>query len=171
MVKKWVFCGLPALVVLALVLGSCNPFAPKIDNSPTNTNFGDPSTINGYFQEFQYSYQFKDTTLYGTLFSPDFVFSFRDYNAGLDEQWGRNDEVRTTAGLFEAAQTLNLLWENILTVDSSTTTYDITRSFSLDITFNPADIEHVDGRAVFHLIRQQPGASWQAQSWRDESNF
>jgi hypothetical protein len=162
------------VLVIAVTLftsSGCNPFSPALDNTPATANFGDPRTIDGYFQAFQYAYQFKDTTLYGTLFTQDFIFSFRDYDRGLDEQWGRDDEVRTTGGLFAATQTLNLLWEDVLDSSSTATTFDITRSFSLDITFNQADIEHVDGRAIFHLIRPQAGAAWQAQSWQDESNF
>ena len=157
--------------LLALGLQGCNPFAPKLDDSLAEVNFGDPKTIEGYFQAFRYAYQFKDTTLYGSLLAPNFVFSYRNYDRGVDVEWGRDEEMRTTAALFANTQSLNLLWGNILDSTGSETAYDVTRTFSLDVTLNPGDVTHVDGRAVFHLERPALGTPWKAVRWRDESNL
>ena len=161
-----------ALLVAGLLIGvtACNPFAPKLEEQQS-VQFGDAHTIDGFFQAFKYAYEFKDTTLYGTLLSPDFIFSYRNYDRGVDVQWGRDDEMRTTASLFDNAQTLTLLWGNVLDSSGTSTQYDITLSFSLDITFNPSDIEHVDGRAIFHLTRPTPSDVWKASHWQDESNL
>jgi hypothetical protein len=157
-------------ILLALTAG-CNPFAPKLDEGPSTAQFGDPHTINGYFQSFAYAYEFKDTSLYGSLIAPDFIFSFRDYNLGVDVQWGRDDEMRTTAVLFQSAQVLDLLWGDIIDSSGTQTSFDVTRTFSLDVTFNAGDIEHADGQAVFHLERTTPSDPWKAGSWQDESNY
>ena len=162
---------LAPLFVLALLAVGCNPFAPKLDEGAVKATFGDARTIDGYFQAFKYAYQFKDTTLYASLLQPDFTFSYRNYDRGLDLEWGRDEEVRTTGSLFANSQSLNLLWGNILDSTSEATSSDITLAFSLDVTFNAADIEHVDGFALFHLERDGPGAPWRAQRWRDESNL
>jgi len=158
-------------VLAVAFIAGCNPFAPKLDETTSSAQFGDPHTIDGYFQAFKYAYEFKDTTLYGTLIAPDFIFSFRDYNLGVDIQWGRDDEMRATAGLFENADALTLLWGDILDSSGTATSYNITRIFSLDVTLNAGDIEHVDGRAVFHLERPTPADPWKAASWQDESNL
>lgn len=162
---------LTLLVLLTAVTASCNPFAPKLDETGGQAHFGDPHTVEGYFQAFRYAYQFKDTTLYGTLLAPNFTFSYRNYDRGVDVEWGRDEEVRTTGSLFQSAQSLDLLWGNVLDSSGSATVFDITRSFSLDITFNPGDITHVDGRAIFHLERRTQSDPWKAVSWRDESNL
>ena len=168
-------CIVGAIVLLAALaacnLASCNPFAPKLSETPSTTQFGDPHTVDGYFQAFKYAYEFKDTSIYGTLLAPDFIFSYRDYDRGVDVQWGRDDDMRSTAGLFAYAQTLSLLWGDVIDSSGTDTALDITRVFSLDVTFNPDDIEHVDRRAVFHLERATPSDPWKAGSWQDESNL
>ena len=161
-------CG---LALALLLVCACNPFAPKLDEGPSQSKFGDPTNIEGYFQAFKYAYEFRDTTLYGGLLSPSFTFSYRNYDRGLDLEWGRDEEVRTTGSLFQNSQAISLLWGNIIDSSGSIVGFDITRTFSLDITFNPGDIEHVDGRAVFHLERDKPGTVWRAVRWRDESNL
>jgi hypothetical protein len=150
---------------------SCNPFAPKLDESAPIAQFGDAHNVPGFFQAFKYAYEFKDTTLYGTLIAPDFIFSFRDYNQGVDIQWGRDDEMRSTGSLFNFAQAISLNWGTVLDSSGTQTAYDITISFTLDITYNSGDIDHVDGRAVFHLERATPQDIWQAGRWQDESNL
>lgn len=166
-----VFATLLLGALAACSLASCNPFAPKLSETPSTTQFGDPHTVDGYFQAFKYAYEFKDTSLYGTLLAPDFIFSYRDYNRGVDVQWGRDDDMRSTAGLFAYAQTLSLLWGDVIDSSGTDTALNITRVFSLDVTFNPDDIEHVDGRAVFHLERATSSDPWKAGSWQDESNL
>ena len=160
---------LVVLAVLALVI-SCNPFAPGIDNTISQNGFSADS-INGYFEVFRAAYQFKDTTYYGKLLAPNFVFSYRNYDRGLDLEWGRDEEMQTTGSLFTSSESLDLLWGNILDSSGTDTIFDITRSFSLDITLNLGEILHVDGRAIFNLVRPTKNDPWQAIRWRDESNF
>ena len=164
---------LPCALITALlaIVSACNPFAPKLDESAPSGQFGDPHTIPGYFQSFKYSYEFKDTTLYGTLIAPNFTFTYTDYDRGVTVQWGRDDEMRKTAGLFENSESLTLLWGNVIDSSGTSTAFDITYTFSLDVTFNPSDIEHVDGRAVFHLERPTPSDPWKATQWVDQSTL
>jgi hypothetical protein len=168
-VKIPAFVGV--LVVSAWMAGGCNPFAPKLDETSSTVQFGDPHTVDGFFQAFKYAYEFKDTTLYGSLIAPSFIFSFRDYDLGVDVQWGRDEEMNHTASLFQNTQMLTLLWGNILDSSGTATEFDVTRSFSLDVTVNEGDIEHVDGRAIFHLERPTPSDPWKATQWQDESNL
>ena len=157
------------LSVIALLI-SCNPFAPAIDNTISQNGFSADS-VNGFFEVFRAAYQFKDTTYYGKLLAPDFVFSYRNYDRGLDLEWGRDEEMQTTGSLFASSESLDLLWGDVLDSSGTDTVYDITRAFSLDITLNPSDILHVDGRAIFSLVRPTKNDPWQAIRWRDESNF
>ena len=161
-----------AVFFVSILLFSCNPFAPMIDNTLSQKSFGDPRTDSGFFDAFRYAYLFKDTTYYGKLLAPNFVFSYRNYDRGLDLEWGRDEEMQTTGSLFGSSESLNLLWGNILDTSRSGDTVDhITRAFSLDITLNLGEILHVDGRAIFTLVRATKNDPWQAIRWRDESNF
>ena len=157
-----------AILIAGLI--SCNPFSPQIDSNISQTGISADS-VNGFFEIFREAYQFKDTTIYGKLLAPSFIFSYRNYDRGLDLEWGRDEEMQTTGLLFASCESLDLLWGDVLDSTGNDTIYDITRAFSLTIQFNPSDIEEVDGRAIFTLDRATKNDPWQAIRWRDESNF
>ena len=45
------------------------------------------------------------------------------------------------------------------------------RAFNLTITFNPEDIEFINGNAVISLSRASPDSVWQMTYWYDNSNY
>lgn len=165
---------LAALGVLSLAccsLSCLNPFAPGLDEEAGHSLCPDLTTTEGIFCTFQNAYTFRDTILYGSLIAPEFTFIYRDYDNGVDVTWGRDQEMRSTYGLFQNVQTLLLTWNNIITADSSGDTFAIVRSFNLTVTFNPSSVERVDGYANFQFRRANSNESWKIARWRDESNF
>ncbi len=158
---------------LGLLLCACNPFAPEIDTGVDGTNelISDQSTIDGVFQNFRSSYIFKDTTIFGGLLSHDFTFTYRDYDKLVDVSWGRDEEMRITSRLFDNAQSLNLIWNNIIGFAGDSLRWNVTRGFNLTVTFNPGDVVRVDGRVTLDLRRISSSDPWRITQWRDESNF
>lgn len=156
-----------------MLCGCKNPFAPSLDTTPGTDGsvLSDLKTIDGVFQNFQYAYAFKDTTIYGRLLTDDFMFTYRDYEQGVDVSWGRDDDMRTTYGLFQNSQRLDLIWNNIVLIDSSNINATIIRSFNLTITFNPTDVIRVNGRVNLSLRKNEPAGTWAIAAWIDESNF
>lgn len=155
-----------------LLYSSCtNPFAPKLDNELGSgiSLISDQSTIEGVFQNLQYAYTFKDTTIYGNLLSRKFTFTYRDYDREIDVAWGREDEMRVTYGLFNNSERLDLIWNNIVAITSDST--NVVRSFNLTITFNPTDVIFVDGKVNLQLEKIKSENKWQIVTWIDESNF
>jgi len=153
-----------------LVTGCYNPFSPALDNE-LNSNgslISDQSDIAGVFQNFQYAYAFRDTTIYGKLLNHRFNFSYRDYDLGVDHSWGREEEMRVTNGLFQNSERLDLIWNNIVSITDDST--NIVRSFNLTIAFNSTDIIFIDGRVNLALSRNED-EKWQIIQWNDESNF
>jgi hypothetical protein len=156
---------------LGLIFSNCtNPFAPKLDET---TNSGDKllsdrTNIDGIFQNLQYAYTFRDTTIYGELLEQQFTFIYRDYDRGVDVSWGRDEEMRVTNGLFQNSQRLDLIWNNIISLSSDSS--NIIRSFNLTITFNPTDIIFVEGRVNLTLQKDSEN-KWQIIKWLDESNY
>ncbi len=138
-------------------------------NNPSST-LSDQSTIAGVFQNFQYAYTFRDTTIYGQLITPDFVFTYHDYDNGYDVSWGRDEEMKTSYGLFQNSQTLNLIWNNIDLNSQDSSTANIIREFNLTITFSPTDVVTLSGRVNMSL-RKNAQNKWQITNWVDESNF
>lgn len=163
--------GLYILALALLLMGSCiNPFAPGLDNTPAESSCN-PTTIEGVFLCLQASYTFRDTTVYGALMHPNFIFVYRDYDIGIDVTWGRDDEMRVTYGLFQNTQKLDLIWNNIVSLSTDSTEVNVVRGFNLTVTYNPSFIERVDGYANFTFERARITDPWKIIRWRDESNF
>ncbi len=155
------------------LIGCTNPFAPKYDENFEDFKppVSDQKDVSGVFQNFQYAYTFKDTTIYGKLLTEDFSFIYRDYDQGFDVSWGRDEEMRTTYGLFQNAQRLDLIWNNIVLITEDSINANIVRGFNLNITFNPTDVIRVDGRVNLALIKDSQTKVWRINRWIDESNF
>jgi hypothetical protein len=165
--------GLPLLLMtlaLASLAGCLNPFAPGLDTSP-GVNTCDPQSVDGLFRCFQSAYTFRDTTLYGQILTDDFVFVYRNYDLGVDVSWGRDEEMRTTYGLFQNAQKLDLIWNNIISTTTDSNVISVVRGFNLTLVFNPSDIERVDGYASLTFARARVTDPWKIVRWRDESNY
>lgn len=158
------------IFALGLFYSCTNPFAPKLDTAlgDNGSIISSQKTIAGLFQNFQYSYTFQDTTIYGGLLNSNYSFIYRDYDLSVDVSWGRDDDMRVTDGLFQNSQRLDLIWNNIVSMTEDST--NIIRSFNLMITFNPTDIIQVDGRVNLDLEKNDKGV-WKIVNWIDESNF
>ena len=161
------------MIVVALSMSSCdNPFAPrKVERAQSAAGLGDQSTVDGVFQNFRYSYLTKDTLVYGRLLDTNFTFIFRDYDKGIDKSWGRDQDMIATSGLFRSCETLDLIWNNVITSVGDTLVRDISRGFNLTITFSASDVVYLQGRVNLRIARQRSSDVWMIQRWRDESNF
>lgn len=158
---------------MIFITGCRNPFAPGVDYSDTNSSsvLSDQKTTDGVFQNFQYAYVTKDTTVYGKVIDNSFIFSYRDYEQGFDVSWSRDEEMKTTYGLFQNSQRLDLIWNNIVLSSLDSTSANIIRGFNLTITFNPTDVIRVDGRVNVTMVKDQATGVWKISKWIDESNF
>ncbi len=167
--KKSIFI----IILIFILFGACkNPFAPTLiidDNSASL--LGDQKTIEGFFQNFQYAYNFKDTITYSNLLDKNFIFSYRNYDIGADASLTRNEDLFTTYRLFLAAQSLDLVWNNILLKTGDSVQLNITRSFNLSITFSSTDIVRLYGKANLKLVRPDTSSVWKLIRWEDESVY
>jgi hypothetical protein len=163
-VKLWI------IFAVTIAFGSCeNIFSPKLDVTTPASILTDQKTIEGVYQNFKYAYTFKDSTVYGNLLAEDFVFTYRDYESGFDVSWDRATEMRTTTGLFNNAQKLEVVWNNIIFQGGDSLEQTVKRSFNLTITFNPSDVVRLNGFADMAFKRNSTEAVWKITRWRDES--
>lgn len=165
-----------ALFAMLFVSGSAciNPFAPgSLDGDPFAELLGDPKTIEGFYQRFQNAYQLRDTTLYGPLIHPDFVFSFRDEERNVDVTWNRPEEMNSTYNLFIQSIDIQLNWNNFISVatNEEKTRSQIVRRFDLGVLLSNSELLRTDGSASFLLTRQDSTSNWQLLLWRDESEL
>jgi len=153
-----------------VLFSSCdNIFAPKLDNSTSTPIISDQTTVDGVFKNFKYAYTFKDTSVYSNLFTEDFIFTYRDYALGYDVSWDKPTELRTTNGLFQNSQKLEIIWNNIILQLGDSVHQTLKRSFNLTITFNPSNIIRLNGFADMSLIKSATDNKWRIYKWKDES--
>lgn len=159
------------LIFLLLLLSSCtNPFAPGLSDIKTASSvIADQKEVEGVFKNFTYAYNFRDTTVYGNLLNNDFTFSFEDKDNGSDVYWGRDEDMLITNRLFQSVQNIDLVWNEVLISSGDTTRQEIKRSFTLTITFSPADISIVQGKAYFILTRKTTLENWTISKWIDDA--
>ena len=161
-----------AMCMLTLVSLSCiNPFAPGLETEPSSQLCTDLTVLENVFCTFRQAYSFKDTTLYSSILADNFIFTFTDYDRGVDVTWGRADDMRTTYQLFQNVQSLELIWNNIISSSGDDTLQSVIRGFNLTVTFNPSEINRVDGYANLSFARPHKSEAWKIIKWRDESNY
>ncbi len=159
-------------VLIVLVIGCTNPFAPKLaDVDNQNNILGDQTLVDGVFKNFRYAYIFKDTLVYGNLLADDFRFTFRNYEKSVDESWGRQDDMLTTSRLFLSTQNIDLAWNDVVVEIGDSLTKDISRGFNLSIVFSPTDAVNISGRVNLRITRNSTADIWKIIQWRDESTF
>ena len=161
------------LFICLYTLTSCiNPFAPTAINEDIDLPLlGDQKTLEGFFQNFLYAYNLKDTVVYGNLLTDDFTFHYRNYDRNLDLSWSRSEDMLTTYRLFNATQNLDFVWNEIVINEGNELERIIARGFNLTITFSLLDIDRVHGRVHFILRRNSENDDWKLQLWKDESNY
>ncbi len=159
-------------IIIHLSLVSCNnPFAPKLLNKHVEGFLGDQTTLDGFFTNWSYAYNFKDTLVYGDLLHEDFTFVFNNYNVlGTPEvTWRRQEEMITTARLFDGTQRLDLVWPGPIIPAADSNVVDVIRNFSLTVVFSPTDQVTADGFANLRLVREKEGDPWKMSIWRDDN--
>ncbi len=152
---------------------SCNPFSPKLDPEGLSqlNQQANRKTIDGVFQYFKTAYETRDTSLYGRLFSNDFVFSYYDFEANVAVNWDRAQELNTSYKLFRNTEQITLDWNYYVQKDSSELEASVVRSFNLTIVQNAQNIFTGTGRARMRMRRPDTQSDWQIWYWFDDSDF
>jgi len=160
------------ILLLTIILCSCNPFAPsQYEGDQDALVIGDQTKVEGVFQNWRYSYIFADTSVYSSLLSDNFSFVYRNYDLGIDNSWGREVDLRTTRTLFDSTESIDLIWNEIIYEIGDSLSKNILRSFNLQLVFGSEDITRINGRANIQLIRKEVDDDWKIEVWRDESNY
>lgn len=165
-----------SLFFLLIILSSgCNPFAPGLEDVNPNPDelLGNRMTIDGTFEWFQNAYELRDSTLYGQLLHPRFVFTYTDFETANNVQWDRQSEMEATYNLFQQVKNSSLQWNNYVFTDTtqSDTIAEVERSFNLLIVTDDQSVFRGTGFVRLTLQRTNPAEPWQILSWTDLSDF
>jgi len=160
---------------VAMLLSTCNPFAPALDTTlvDRNTVLGDRKSINGLFQYFRNTYELRDSLLYGRMIARDFRFSFFDFSNNNLVYWDRDQEMQATYKMFRSVKSVSLIWNNYVTTDTllSDTLAQAQRYFNLVIVQDDQNIFRGTGYAQLTFYRRSPSEEWQIRAWNDRSDF
>lgn len=154
-----------------------NPFAPKpIDSLELNQIITQQKTPEEVLQNFKYAYAFRDSVLYSNLLDSSFVFIFFNPNygtSGIDENWTRDDDLRTTGRLFRNFNVKrDITWNNTIYKfqDDSLGVAEIAKSFHLNLISDDV-IRNITGNAIFTFRRSPQDSVWRITRWKDNSNY
>lgn len=160
-------------LLFLVVLTSCNPFAPSFDPDGLSEQslLGDRTSIDGMFEYFKNSYEIRDTSLYGQLFSSDFTFIYYDFDQAAELSWDKGQEMASAYNLFRNVRQITLDWnfyvEQTFYGDSAV----VIRNFNLTIVENENTTYSGAGRAKLKMRRASEGEPWRIYYWFDDSDF
>lgn len=169
-----------ALLLIALVAGCFNPFAPKLDNTNGPPLVITPqSTTDEVLQNFVYAYTFKDSLVYADILDSSFVFVYFDPNIGSSGRfvsWGRDVDLKTTGQLFKKFDSISLTWNSTIYNDTTYATdgitiVDIELSKTLQLGLFGKNEEYtLSGSAIF-TFELSDDEKWRITRWKDESTM
>ena len=163
------------IAILLLFLYSCNPFAPTlVVSGPQSGNITAQKTPDEVLQNFQYAYNQGDSLTYSDVLDSSFLFISKNYGTTppTDINWGRDVDIRATAGLFRHFRPLiDLTWNDKLSeiYDSDSTHSEIKIMFQLTMGAG-VDIPTISGEALFNFRKNSSG-TWTITRWEDLSTF
>jgi len=170
-------------VILNLLIGCLNPFAPKLEKSPELkfliTEQQNPEEV---LKNFKLAYFFRDSVLYSDVLDTSFMFYYFDINldeSGRWDNWGRDTDLKTTGRLFRVFDVINLVWESSIYEDtlsldqnSEPEKIEIIKRFSLKLLQTNEGIDYdLWGKAVFTFIKNKYDGKWRIYRWKDDSFY
>lgn len=161
------------LLSTALAVVACNPFAPAFDEEGLSdqSGLGDRTTIDGLFDYFKNAYEIRDSSLYGRLFSGDFIFVYYDFDQAAELTWDKGQEMVSTYNLFRNVKQITLDWNFYVEKQENGDTANVIRNFNLTIVENENTVYSGTGRAKMRMRRAGEGEPWKIYYWFDDSDF
>jgi hypothetical protein len=162
-------------IIICILLVGCNPFAPElIDTGPEAGFITAQRTPDEVLTNFQYAYNVQDSLTYSDVLDSTFLFISKNYGTTppTDINWGRDVDIRATAGLFRHFRPLiDLTWNDKISegFGQDSTLYEIKILFQLTLG-GGIEVPTIRGEALFNF-RKNSGGTWRITRWEDLSSF
>jgi len=165
------------IAVLFIMFNGCvNPFAPGLaDNDESGSRIlTEQQTPEEVLINFSYAYNFKDSLVYADLLDSSFQFIFINYSTEqpTSDNWGRDQDIRSTIRMFRHFQKLDLVWgetTSTLYLDDDSTQAELKKTFQLTLD-GGNEIPTLSGLALFTFVRKRSGI-WKIKRWDDLSKI
>ena len=122
---------------------------------------------------FRYAYIFKDSLIYSDVLDSSFIFISKNYSSTppTDINWGRDIDIKTTVGLFNHFNVLELNWGSQPEPELDSTSYEYVLKTTFQLTLDGGrEIPTIKGEAWFTFKRNQSNV-WKISRWEDLSSF
>lgn len=161
------------ITIIILFIGCTNPFAPTLvnENLLSSSFLTDLKSPQEVLTNFRYAYIFKDSLIYSEIIDSSFTFFSTNYSTTPPTpiNWGRDDDLRTTAKMFRHFRDINLTWGDTISSNIDSAKADLKLIFTL--TFDDgSEIPTLKGEAFFNFEKKKTG-KWQIVRWEDLSSF
>jgi hypothetical protein len=172
--KKYSLNRICISIILLVILG-CNPFAPALVDSGSQPGIiTAQKTPDEVLTNFQYAYIYQDSLIYSDVLDSSFLFISKNYGTTppTDINWGRDVDIRATAGMFRHFKDqIDLTWDDKISERfvGDSTEYEIKILFQLTMG-GGVDIPTIRGEALFNF-RKNPSDIWKITRWEDLSSF
>jgi hypothetical protein len=161
--------------IFIIFIFGCNPFAPTlVDSGPQSSLITAQKTPDEVLTNFQYAYNAQDSLTYSDVLDSTFLFISKNYGTTppTDINWGRDVDIRATAGLFRHFKPLiDLTWNDKISesYDSDSTNYELKIMFQLTLG-GGIRTPTIRGEAFFNFRKNSAGV-WKITRWEDLSSF
>ncbi len=162
------------IIIIILLIGCTNPFAPKLTDSDflTSSILTEQKNPKDVLSNFRYAYIFKDSLIYSEIIDSSFIFISKNYSTTppTDLIWGRDVDIKTTARLFRHFKDIKLSWGDTLFSNWGDTlrapdSAEIELPFLLTFDDNQ-NIPTVKGVALFKFKKKASG-KWSIVRWEE----
>jgi hypothetical protein len=184
-----IFRMLLTLLLIGLFCWNCrNIFAPELGDLSGRGGLyrSELRTINDVLSNFRYAYIYQDSLVYARLLDSAFTFIYYLHDdqggGGQYASWGKDVEMRTTAGIFRTFAPIDLIWNtsldsNYYLIENEQLAHtqkepfpeanfaDMAKTFQLNLGTNIIIV----GTAIFDFRRDPYDKQWRLYRWRDES--
>jgi len=162
------FSGIILFALLCVVVSCLNPFAPGLGDvsSSLDIPLTGQTTPEEVLTNFRYAYIYKDSLVYRDVLHDDFVFVWRDHENDKFVSWGKEDDIKTTVGIFNTFSVIHLVWKstNYLTYSADSAMAEISKGFILTL----GSTIRITGDALFYMKKAEDGI-WRITRWVDKS--
>ncbi len=150
-----------------MLINSClNPFAP-VEGDVGSATWSSQNTIGGLLNNFELSYDYRDSLHYADCLDETFVFKYYDASNGRYDQWYRETDLKATGGLFRSFERIDLEWNSVPIWVENFEKADTTVQFVVRFNLTLDSDAPLMGYAHF-TVKRDPLDVFRVLEWRDD---
>lgn len=158
--------AIAAGLLLVLLIGCANPFAPSLRGG-TGSLWTEAQTVGDMLRNFSTAYELGDSLRYAELLDENFQFLYYNPELRRTDGWFRETDLRATARLFRNFQNISLIWSSLSPQVESISTPDSLVEIRVQYQLILDELSPLLGFARFSMYKPA-GDRFRIVLWQDE---